>query len=202
MLDNVGLRYPHRTSGAKPLALCDRCPCFGSLYPPLAALTFAAQSIICAFGLAAAAPRSPYRHLGCAVLPKHSKGAAQSGQLPLLCLGNTAQFPPYGLSTAPADLRAKSRRKASVALRSASLRLGVRHGICVAKMLDNVGLRYPHRTSGAKAPRTLRPLPLLRFAVSATGGAHLCSTKYYLRFWLSSCRTSLAVSALRIVRCC
>ncbi len=116
--------------------------------------------------------------------------------------GNTAQFPPNGLSTAPADLRAKSRRKASVALRSASLRLGVRHGISVAKMLDNVGLRYPHRTSGAKAPRTLRPLPLLRFAVSATGGAHLCSTKYYLRFWLSRCRTSLAVSALRIMRYC
>ncbi|MFR4665767.1 MAG: hypothetical protein ACLT8A_02795 [Subdoligranulum sp.] len=63
MLDNVGLRYPHRASGAKPLALCDRCPCFGSLFPPLAALTFAASSIICAFGLAAAAPRSPYRHL-------------------------------------------------------------------------------------------------------------------------------------------
>ena len=120
----------------------------------------------------------------------------------MLCLGNTAQFPPYGLSTASADLRAKSRRKASVALRSASLRLGVRHGICVAKMLDNVGLRYPHRTSGTKAPRTLRPLPLLRFAVSATGGAHLCSTKYYLRFWLSRCRTSLAVSALRIMRYC
>ena len=92
--------------------------------------------------------------------------------------------------------------QAAVALRSASLRLGVRHGICVAKMLDNVGLRYPHRASGAKAPRTLRPLPLLRFAVSATGGAHLCSTKYYLRFWLSSCRTSLAVSALRIMRYC
>ena len=35
----------------------------GFLDPPLAALTFAAQSIICAFGLAAAAPRSPYRHL-------------------------------------------------------------------------------------------------------------------------------------------
>ena len=92
--------------------------------------------------------------------------------------------------------------QAAVALRSASLRLGVRHGICVAKMLDNVGLRYPHRASGAKAPRTLRPLPLLRFAASATGGAHLCSTKYYLRFWLSSCRTSLAVSALRIMRYC
>ena len=78
----------------------------------------------------------------------------------------------------------------------------LRHGICVAKMLDNVGLRYPHRASGAKAPRTLRPLPLLRFAVSATGSAHLCSIQYYLRFWLGICRTSLAVSALRIVRCC
>ena len=49
--------------GQKPLALCDRCPCFGSLHPPLAALTFAASCIICAFGLASAAPRSPYRHL-------------------------------------------------------------------------------------------------------------------------------------------
>ena len=69
-------------------------------------------------------------------------------------------------------------------------------------MLDNVGLRYPHRASGAKAPRTLRPLPLLRFAVSATGGAHLCSIQYYLHFWLGICRTSLAVSALRIMRYC
>ena len=69
-------------------------------------------------------------------------------------------------------------------------------------MLDDVGLRYSHRASGAKAPRTLRPLPLLRFAVSATGGAHLCSIQHYLRFWLSSCRTSLAVSALRIMRYC
>ena len=49
--------------GQKPLALCDRCPCFGSLFPPLAALTFAASSIICAFSLASAAPCSPYRHL-------------------------------------------------------------------------------------------------------------------------------------------
>ena len=55
---------------------------------------------------------------------------------------------------------------------------------------------------GAKAPRTLRPLPLLRLAVSATGGTHLCSIQYYLRFWLSICRTSLAVSALRIMRYC
>ena len=28
----------------------------------------------------------------------------------------------------------------------------LQHGICVAKMLDNVGLRYPHRASGAKSP--------------------------------------------------
>ncbi|MCI6444782.1 MAG: hypothetical protein MR806_00395, partial [Subdoligranulum sp.] len=63
-------------------------------------------------------------------------------------------------------------------------------------------MRYPHRASGVKAPRTLRPLPLLRFAVSATGGAHLCSIQYYLRFWLGICRTSLAVSALRIMLCC
>ena len=41
----------------------DRRPCFGSLYPPLAALTFAAQSIICAFCLAACTSRSLHRHL-------------------------------------------------------------------------------------------------------------------------------------------
>ena len=70
------------------------------------------------------------------------------------------------------------------------------------KMLGNVGLRYPHRASGTKAPRTLRPLPLLRFAVSATGGAHLCSIQYYLRFLLSSLYFSLAASALRIMRYC
>ena len=61
IMSGCGTRIVHR--GQKPLALCDRCPCFGSLFPPLAALTFAASSIICAFGLAAAAPRSPYRHL-------------------------------------------------------------------------------------------------------------------------------------------
>ena len=43
---------------------------------------------------------------------------------------------------------------------------------------------------------------VLRFAVSATGGAHLCSIQYYLRFWLGICRTSLAVSVLRIMRYC
>ena len=61
IMSGCGTRIVHR--GQKPLALCDRCPCFGSLHPPLAALTFAASSIICAFGLAAAAPRLPYRHL-------------------------------------------------------------------------------------------------------------------------------------------
>ncbi|MFR4667262.1 MAG: hypothetical protein ACLT8A_10890 [Subdoligranulum sp.] len=41
MLDNVGFAVCHTSSGGqKPLALCDhRCPCFGSLFPPLAALT-------------------------------------------------------------------------------------------------------------------------------------------------------------------
>ena len=61
--------------GQKPLALCDRCPCFGSLFPPLAALTFAASSIICAFGLASAAPRLPYRHLElCGIVLKMCDG--------------------------------------------------------------------------------------------------------------------------------
>ena len=63
MLDNVGLRYPHRASGAKAPRTLRPLPLLRSLFPPLAALTFAASSIICAFGLASAAPRSPYRHL-------------------------------------------------------------------------------------------------------------------------------------------
>ena len=37
---------------------------------------------------------------------------------------------------------------------------------------------------------------------AAKGGAHLCSIQYYLRFWLGICRTSLTVSALRIMRYC
>ncbi len=88
-----------------------------------------------------------------------------------------------------------------------ALRLKHRSGSCgtasalpKCSIMSGCGTR--HRASGAKAPRTLRPLPLLRFAVSATGGAHLCSIQYYLRFWLGICRTSLAVSALRIMRYC
>ena len=121
-----------------------------------------------------------------------------SGKGTIMCR-NTAESRKLFYSGCILNIRASphnSRLTAQAPLRR------LRHGICVAKMLDNVGLRYPHRASGAKAPRTPRPLPLLRFAVSATGGAHLCSIQYYLRFWLSICRTSLAVSALRIMRYC
>ena len=88
-----------------------------------------------------------------------------------------------------------------------ALRLKHRSGGCgtasalpKCSIMSGCGTRIVLR--GAKAPRTLRPLPLLRFAVSATGGAHLCSIQYYLHFWLGICRTSLAVSALRIMRYC
>ena len=72
-------------------------------------------------------------------------------------------------------------------------------------------LRLKHRSGGCGTASALPKCSImsgcgtrimLRFAVSATGGAHLCSIQYYLRFWLSSCRTSLAVSALRIMRYC
>ena len=43
IMSGCGTRIVHREQ--KPLAR----PCFGSLFPPLAALTFAASSIICAF---------------------------------------------------------------------------------------------------------------------------------------------------------
>ena len=68
--------------GQKPLALCDRCPCFGSLFPPLAALSFAASSIICAFGLASAAPRSPYRHLELCGIALNPSAAGRRQQCP------------------------------------------------------------------------------------------------------------------------
>ncbi len=80
--------------GQKPLALCDRCPCFGSLFPPLAALTFAASSIICAFGLASAAPCSPYRHLElCGIALGIHKGFLRLFALKsCLCLRNIRHF--------------------------------------------------------------------------------------------------------------
>ena len=40
------------------------------------------------------------------------------------------------------------------------------------------------------------------FAVTIIIVAAVELLEYYLRFWLSSCRTSLAVSVLRIMRCC
>ena len=82
--------------GQKPLALCDRCPCFGSLFPPLAALTFAASSIICAFGLASVAPRSPYRHLelcGIALYYFTRSPAAFQPLLQVLQIGNISRPP-------------------------------------------------------------------------------------------------------------
>ena len=72
-------------------------------------------------------------------------------------------------------------------------------------------LRLKHRSDGCGTASALPKCSImsgcgtrivLRFAVSATGGAHLCSIQYYLRFWLSICRTSLVVSALRIMRYC
>ena len=88
-----------------------------------------------------------------------------------------------------------------------ALRLKHRSGGCgtasalpKCSIMSGCGTRIVLR--GQKPLALLRPLPLLRFAVSATGGAHLCSIQYYLRFWLSICRASLAVSALRIVRYC
>ena len=65
-------------------------------------------------------------------------------------------------------------------------------------MLDNVGLRYPHRASVAKAPRTLRPLPLLRFAVSATGGAHLAASSIICAFGLASAAPRLPYRHLEL----
>ncbi len=48
-----------------------------------------------------------------------------------------------------------------------------------------------------------RTIPALRLKHrSGSCGTHLCSIQYYLRFWLGICRTSLAVSALRIMRYC
>ena len=88
-----------------------------------------------------------------------------------------------------------------------ALRLKHRSGSCdtasalpKCSIMSGCGTRIVLR--GQKPLALCDRCPLLRFAVSATGGAHLCSIQYYLRFWLGSCRTSLAVSALRIMRYC
>ena len=87
-----------------------------------------------------------------------------------------------------------------------ALRLKHRSGSCgtasalpKCSIMSGCGTRIVLR---GKSPSHSATAALLRFAVSATGGAHLCSIQYYLRFWLGICRTSLAVSALRIVRYC
>ena len=88
-----------------------------------------------------------------------------------------------------------------------ALRLKHRSGGCgtasalpKCSIMSGCGTRIVLR--GKSPSHSATSAPLLRFAVSATGGAHLCSIQYYLRFWLSICRTSLAVSALRIMRYC
>ncbi len=88
-----------------------------------------------------------------------------------------------------------------------ALRLKHRSGSCgtasalpKCSIMSGCGTRIVLR--GQKPLALCDRCPLLQFAVSATGGAHLCSIQYYLRFWLGICRTSLAVSALRIMRYC
>ena len=202
MLDNVGLRYPHRASGAKALALCDRCPCFGSLFPPLAALTFAASSIICAFGLASAAPRSPYRHLElCGIALYFPVNRALHFYVMLTKPAKTGELNASCRAAFESNiiLLWQHRTIPALRLKHRSDGCGTASALPKCSIMSGCGTRIVLR---GKAPRTLRPLPLLRFAVSATGGAQLCSIQYYLRFWLGICRTSFAVSALRIMRYC
>ncbi len=84
-----------------------------------------------------------------------------------------------------------------------ALRLKHRSGSCgTASALPKCRVAVPASCFGGKSPShsaTAAPASVRCFR---HWRAHLCSIQYYLRFWLSSCRTSLAVSALRIVRCC
>ena len=159
--------------GQKPLALCDRCPCFGSLFPPLAALTFAASSIICAFGLAAAAPRSPYRHLElCGIAFGIHKGFQRLFALNPACVCGISVISFRQHRTIPA-LRLKHR----------SGSCGTASALPKCSIMSGCGTRIVLR---GQSPRTLRPLPLLRFAVSATGGAHLAASSIICAFGLAS----------------
>ena len=78
----------------------------------------------------------------------------------------------------------------------------LRHGICVAKMLDNVGLRYPHRASGAPPSHSATAAPASVRCFRHWRRSPLQHPVLSALFWLSSCRTSLAVSALSIMRYC
>ena len=176
--------------GQKPLALCDRCPCFGSLFPPLAALTFAASSIICAFGLAAAAPRSPYRHLElCGIaLTKCTRRISNSADRIKPCQLLSPYFQVHikrGEPRAGALRLRQHRIIPALRLKHRSGGCGTASALPKCSIMSGCGTRIVLR---GKAPRTLRPLPLLRFAVSATGGAHLAASSIIYAFWLSSCR--------------
>jgi len=58
--------------------------------------------------------------------------------------------------------------------------------------------RIPWQGIGLRQHRTI---PALRLK-HRSGSCGTASALYYLRFWLGICRTSLAVSALRIMRYC
>ena len=71
----------------------------------------------------------------------------------------------------------------AVALRSASLRLGVRHGICVAKMLDNTQSIICAFGLAAAAPRSpYRYLELCGIALIKTTGTLQCTAVFLLFF--------------------
>ncbi len=81
----------------------------------------------------------------------------------------------------------------------------------LAKMRDNVWMLQrcikrrqsrKQRTEGGKR-RSQSARGFCQHDVRATRHWRaFCSIQYYLRFWLGICRTSLAVSALRIMRYC
>ena len=80
-----------------------------------------------------------------------------------------------------------------------ALRLNHRSGSCgtasalpKCSIMSGCGTRIVLR---GQKPRTLRPLPLLRFAASATGALTFAASKYYLRFWLTSCALARRIGA-------
>ncbi|MBS4912408.1 MAG: hypothetical protein KH007_14870, partial [Subdoligranulum variabile] len=93
--------------------------------------------------------------------------------------------------------------QAAVALRSASLRLGVRHGICVAKMLDNTSSIICAFGLAAAAPRSpYRHLELCGIALTAYPKIVSCATvNYYNLVTTRTRRAALANSAHNIYSC-
>ena len=132
------------------------------------------SSIICAFGLAAAAPRSPYRHLelcGIALTFGHISSVLRTNILCHLQFGTHQQ---------------ESTNTVQV--------------ICDA---GTVTVELIAANTSSDADMTDLDILTLPFqAVHNAVKGTFCSIQYYLRFWLGICRTSLAVSVLRIMRYC